>query len=256
MRITIAIAFTCLARLAAGQVETDVPLRFTGPDGDRQVEGLAPPASTTSLVTLEGAAQGAWLWAVGTVNGTVIDLSTQPAVSAYADGLLLRFITPATLSGAISLNVDGVGAAALLRPDGLVPVRGQLVQGSVCEVLFAGGRFILMNASERGCPPNSLMVNERLCIDQSSTNNQLFYTAVSVCAARGGKLCTWDEYHGACIMLGAQLTGMFNEWEWVDDTANHTQTALQAARTSCYSQRSAGNPLATTGDTRCCYHPR
>lgn len=247
--------------LAAGsigmaQVRIDVPLELTGADGERRIDGLAAPATGSALVTLESAAQGSWQWGTAQVNGLALSVALSPPLSAYRDGLLVRFVAPANLAGAVTLNVDGQGDLPLLRPDGLLPVLGQIRQGVVCEAMHADGRFILLSAAERGCPPATVPVTERYCIDQGSVGNQLVFTAMSYCANRGGRLCTWDEYHAACVLVGTQLTGMFNEWEWIDDTSNHTQTADQAGRAHCQSQRSAGVPTTTTGDTRCCYHPR
>ncbi len=244
------------AMVASAQVVIDVPVTLSGADGERRIDGLAQPTQASALITLEGAAQGAFQWGTAQAAAGAITLALSPPISTYRDGLLVRFLAPANLDGALTLNVNGLGALPLQRPDGLNPVRGQLRQGTICEAMHADGRFVLMSAAERGCPPNSLYVNDRYCIDSLSTNNQLFYTGVSFCANRGGRLCTWDEYHAACAFLGTQLGGMFNQWEWIDDTSNHSQTADQAGRTTCQSQRSAGNPLATTGDTRCCYHPR
>ena len=242
--------------LCLAQVSIDQPVLLTGPDGSRRIDGLGAPAQSSALITLESAAQGSWHWGTALASNQAITLTLQLPITEYREGLLVRFLAPADLAGGITLNVDGVGPLPLVRPDGLTPVLGQLRQGVECEALHAGGRFILLSASERGCPPNTVPVTERFCIDQSSVANQIIYSAMSHCANRGGRLCTWDEYHAACVLVGVQLTSMFNAWEWIDDTSNHTHTADQAGRATCQSQRSAGVPTTTTGETRCCYHPR
>ena len=254
MRIPACLIATLLAFAASAQVHVDVPLRLIG--ADRGVDGLATPTSSSSLVTVEGAMRNTYAWANASVAVTAITLYTQPPMAAYRNGSLLRFLAPSDLNGTLTIAVDGLAAEPLLRPDGLPPVVGQLVQGAVCEVMHVDGRFVLMNAAERGCPPGTVQVNERYCIETSSFPNQIIYAAADRCAQRGGRLCTWDEYHAACALQGAQLTGMFNEWEWIDDTSNHTHTAGQAGRTSCQSQRGASVLETTIGDTSCCFHPR
>lgn len=240
----------------SGQVVIDVPLEFTGPAQERRIDGLASPTEGGSLITLASAAQGSWQWGDATAVGLALSLSLSPEPTEYIDGLLVRFQVPADLLGALTMNVNGLGPIPILRPDGLLPVAGQMRAGTVCELVYGEGIFVLLSAAERGCPPGSLQVNERYCIDSTSTGNQAYPAAMSRCANRGGRLCTWDEYHAACALLGSQLVGMFNQWEWIDDTSNHTQTVDQAGRTTCQSQRSAGNPLVAAGETRCCYHPR
>lgn len=254
--LSLIIHLLCCASLATAQVSVDVPIQMTGSPSERQVVDLGPPTSASALVTVKGSVATAWRWATAQAQGNAIGLDAEPDVEVYRDGLLLRFLAPASLSGAITISLDGSAPLQLLRPDGLLPVLGQVQQGVVCEVMQAQGRFILMNAAERGCPPTTVRVNERFCIDQGSVPNLLFRDAADRCAMRGGKLCTWDEYHAACTMVLPQLTGMFDEWEWMDDTSNHTYTVDQVGRASCNSQRSQGLPLERTGDTRCCYHPR
>ena len=249
-------SLACCAPLVVAQVAVDVPIRMTGAPSDRQVQDLGPPTDATALGTVEGSIATAWRWTTAQAQGNALALDAEPDVSAYRDGLLLRFLAPVAMSGNLTVSVDGLTALPFVRPDGSPPVMGQVQQGVICEVMQAQGRFILMSAAERGCPPTTVRVNERFCIDQASVPNLLFREAADRCAVRGGKLCTWDEYHAACVLVLPQLTGMFDEWEWMDDTSNHTYTVDQVGRASCNSQRSQGVPTERTGDTRCCYHPR
>lgn len=256
MKWTWVMVLAATAQALHGQVRLGGSLQLTGNESERRVEGLAAPAEGTALVTFEGEGQGAWQWASATAAGTTISLSLAPVLSAYRNGLLVRFLAPASLHGEVLIGIDGLPPQPLLRPDGLNPVAGQLRAGTLVEVLFAEGRFTLLSAPERGCPPQSVAVHERLCIDAASPGGFLYEQATTYCAARGGRLCAWDEYHAACVLVGSQLSSLFNQWEWIDDTSNHSHTADQAGRTSCQSQRSAGVPGTTLGEARCCYHPR
>jgi hypothetical protein len=240
----------------AAQVELDIPLRFTGAEDQRRLEGLGPAVEGTAAVTVEASVREGWRWCQAQRIADTIELTTVPAVEVLRDGLLLRFQVPQDMSGGLWARVQGGVAYPLVRTDGLRPALGQLTTGRVAEVLLAAGRFTLLNLPELECPPGTLSVNADLCIDQASLANLLVYQAMDRCARRGGKLCTWDEYYAACTLLGSQLTGMFNEWEWIDDTSNHTHTADQAGRFTCTSQRSQSVLLERVGETRCCYHRR
>ncbi len=55
---------------------------------------------------------------------------------------------------------------------------------------------------------------------------------------------------------GEFIPVLATEWEWIDDTSNHTHTANQVGRFSCQSQRSANVIVTMTGNTRCCYRTR
>jgi len=244
------------ALLVHCQVDIQVPLRLTGQEEQRRLDGLGAPLDGTSAVTVDGAVRDGWRWCQAQRVADTIELTVVPAVQIQRNGLLLRFQVPQDLSGRLWARVQGGGAYPLLRSDGVNPVWGQMVTGRIAEVLFANERYTLLNLPESDCPPGTLSVNANLCIDEMSVANQLIYQAMDRCARRGGKLCTWDEYYAACTLLGTQLTGMFNEWEWIDDTSNHTHTADQSGRFTCTSQRSQSVLLERVGETRCCYHKR
>jgi hypothetical protein len=250
----------CLAAICAGptlaQVELDVPLRLTGPEEQRRIDGLSTPTQSNAAVTVEADVRDGWRWCTAQRIADTLELSTTPSVAPVRDGLLLRFAVPQDMSGRLWARIQGGAAMPLLRTDGVNPTWGQLTTGRIAEVLVAAGRYTLLNLPEPECPPGSLSVNGSYCIDQASVADQLIYQAMDRCARRGGKLCTLDEYHAACTLLGPQLTGMYNEWEWIDDTSNHSHTADQAGRFTCTSHRSQSVLLVRLAETRCCYHKR
>ncbi|MBL0127345.1 MAG: hypothetical protein IPP83_07750 [Flavobacteriales bacterium] len=238
-----------------GQVNVDVPVRFIGPDDTRVLDGLADPVSGDAAITVEGSLRSQWAWAGATVQDTTITLAVTPPVSAYTDGLLVRFIAPVNLAGKFTLRLEGLQPLPLVRTDGIPIALGQLGQGRVAEVMLAGGNFVLLGALESGCPQGFLSVNTNYCIETAPPfPANTWHWAVDHCADLGGRLCTWGEYAAACTILTGQLNGMFVNWEWIDDTSNHTHGADQAGRTTCNSQRTtlASQP----GRARCCYHLR
>lgn len=242
---------------AAGQVSLSGPIQFTGPDSTRTIVGLSWPAQADAAVTVDAAlVSGGFSWTNAQLAGDTIELSPDPEVITVRDGLLLRFPAPAERDGHLFVR-PGPGHAALplLRPDGLLPVRGQLITGRIIEVMKADARFILLNATERGCPAGSIAAHERLCMDVAAIPGSLFHDAVRTCAERGGKLCAWDEYIAACTLLQGQLSGMFLDWEWIDESSNHTHGADQAGRFTCASQRNQGLLDERLGSIRCCYRP-
>lgn len=249
------IALLGAALPAVAQVEVDAPLRFTGPTEERRITGLTDPATTTSAVTLGYAVRGTAHWYTAATTGDTLLL--EPAtglVPVVGDGLLLRFIPPQAMEGAVHLRIGEEEPLPLLRPDGLKPLPGQVRAGAVCEVVLHGGVYTLLAPEARGCAEGFVHVHQRLCIETQDMPGLTFYQAADRCAERGAKLCSWDEYHTACTLLEGTLLGLFNGWEWIDDTSNHTHTGDQAGGTDCASQRSTV-PLQT-GDGRCCSRPR
>lgn len=254
MRTSAAILTCCLPALLSAQVVLDKPVMLSGAEPERRITGAAAPLSEQAAITVGHAVLGSGQWAQASTSGDTIMLATDPPVSTINDGLLLRFAAPATMQGALHLRPAGHAALPLRRPDGLRPFPGQVRAGAVCEVVRQGDTYVLLAPAARACPAGWLPVHDGLCIEQQDFSGLNFHQAAQRCTQRGGRLCTWDEYHVACTLLQDQLIGLFDGWEWIDDTSNHTQTGDQVGDTDCFAQRSASplNPF----QVRCCMHPR
>ena len=77
----------------------------------------------------------------GTANNYVITLPQAP--SAYAGGTTICF-TPANSNTAASvINVNAVGSASIVRPDGTALTGGEIVQGVLCRLIYNGSNFVI-----------------------------------------------------------------------------------------------------------------
>ena len=253
---TILILSLSICTAVHGQVEFDAPIRATGPDGERGIIGLADPVSGTAGITVNVASSGQLHWATATAQTDTLTLDVIPAVDAYREGLLLRFNAVGSDQVKGWLRVGALPSLPVIRNDGQPIDPAPLGLGSVAEILYHEETWILLNANYSSCPSGSVAVNDRLCIEAVAFPGLKIYQSIERCGNRGGKLCTWDEYVAACTLIGPQLSGLFDEWEWIDDTSNHTHTADQVGRYTCQSQRAANAITLIVGDTRCCYHPR
>lgn len=255
MKKHITTLFLLVSTAAMCQVEIEGPIEMTGPEAARRVDGLAAPRSGDAALTVEGSLLGTANWAVASMTGTAITLIPTVPLTAYRDGLLLRFIAPASAYDSLFIDVDGLAPYPLVRPDGVAPVRGQLRDGALCEVLFANERWILLNAPERGCPVGTTRLHERLCMETVGMDNMLFFGASERCADMGGRLCNWGEFHFACTQFASVLTGMTDSWEWVDEGANHAHSTVNVGFGNCNAERSSTPPI-TFARSRCCFDPR
>lgn len=241
------------------QVHLDRPLQLTAPDaGQRKVSGLAPAAQGDALIALGATRNGSYSWATTGGTAMAITLAMHPPCAAYAPGLSIRFLPNANAYGPVTLNVDGLGARRLVRSDRTPVAVGQLTPGRVAEAIYADTCFVLHERAAEGCPPGFIGVNDRLCFQRNDTMSVSIFTASRWCQDRGARLCTWDEYIFGCTTAQSQLQGLFDDWEWVDDSSDHTHTADQVGRYSCRGLRSIGAVEVDNnyGGVRCCYHPR
>ena len=110
-----------ITNLAAGTVASDAA-RLD------QVQGGA-----ATFITVTG---------TDTLTGTV-----SPALSAYATGNQFSFLVANTNTGAVTINVDGIGAKAITRTGTTALVAGDMVAGQAVEIIYDGTRFQLVNGN-------------------------------------------------------------------------------------------------------------
>lgn len=84
-----------------------------------------------------------------TVGGTadVITLSTVIAFPAYVAGMELSFISSGANTGAVTVNVDGLGAKAITKNGTDALIAGDIPSGAYITIGYDGTRFQLLNVS-------------------------------------------------------------------------------------------------------------
>jgi hypothetical protein len=245
------------ALTAWGQVQVDRPVVLAGSaDSLRRITGLTMAMDETALITAGEAVQGTVHLALSSGSTNTVALTLSPPALAYTSGMTIRW-NPHVVSagGLVKVNVDGLGDRSVYRNDGLPVAFGQLQPGSVAEIIYADTAFFLTGRTRSDCPTGFVEVSSELCIQQNDSTLIDVFSAVVYCRQRGARLCTWDEYVLACSAQGQQLSGMFDDWEWIDDTSDHTHTGNQAGRYSCRSHRALSADLNpnSVGVIRCCY---
>ena len=87
--------------------------------------------SVSTLITVAG---------TDTITGTV-----SPTLTAYTAGQIFSFVVGTTNTGAVTLNIDGLGAKAVTRTGAVALVAGGMVTGQVALVEYDGTRFQLLD---------------------------------------------------------------------------------------------------------------
>jgi hypothetical protein len=88
-------------------------------------------ASTTKLITVLG---------TDTITGTL-----SPGLTAYTAGQMFYFVAGGANTGAVTLNIDGLGVKNMTRHGSVALVAGDILSGEVCVVVYDGTRFQLLN---------------------------------------------------------------------------------------------------------------
>jgi hypothetical protein len=259
MRNPVLLSFPLVWASALAQVHVDKPLVLTSTDSTlRTIDGLAPATHESGLVTLGDAQNGRYHWGQAGGTAMAIQLTLDPPCMGYTNGLTVRFLPASSGYGAVTLNVDGLGAKRIYRSDARPVSVGQLQPGTIVEAVYTDTAFFLMGREQAGCPTGYLPGGGDLCIMRDDTLYMSIYNATKWCFDRGARLCSWDEYIAGCTANQSEMIGLFNEWEWIDDTSDHTHTANQAGRWQCRTQRQWGAVESDNNyaQVRCCLRIR
>lgn len=82
---------------------------------------------------------------LGNVSGTnTITADATPAITAYAAGQIFAFLAPNNTTGAVTLNVNGVGAIAIQKSRTAL-VSGDILQNDVIFVVYDGTQFQMIS---------------------------------------------------------------------------------------------------------------
>ena len=116
------------------------------PFGSNKITGLGAATAATDAATL-GQVQSTAAKLI-TVTGTdTITGTMSPALTAYAAGQLFYFIANAANTGAMTINIDGLGAKAITRDGSTALIAGDVNTGEIVVICYDGTRFQMINAA-------------------------------------------------------------------------------------------------------------
>ena len=105
--------------------------------------GVGSAATDSANISQVQSSFGSFLTAAGT---DTITASVSPSLTAYAVGQTFKFIAAATNTGAVTMNISALGAKSILK-NGSTPLSaGELVSGSMYQIVYDGTQFQLIGA--------------------------------------------------------------------------------------------------------------
>ena len=114
------------------------------PLGTYKITGLGAGTAATDAVRMSQLQAGGttFLTAAGT---DTITATASPALTAYAAGNLFTFVVAGTNTGAVTLNIDSLGAKAITRDGTTALAANDLVATEVVIVVYDGTQFQVLN---------------------------------------------------------------------------------------------------------------
>lgn len=105
------------------------------------------PFIDPKLPAVPKAAQtGKWNYAVAGGSANALTATLVPAPDAYSAGFHVRLKIASNNTGSATLDVNGLGAKTIKRPDGSNLASGNMVAGSVVELVYDGTNWFLQTA--------------------------------------------------------------------------------------------------------------
>jgi len=134
---------TCITKDGQTTPTANIPM------GNNKITGMAAGTAATDAANLSQAQSTATK--LLSVSGTdTITASGSPTVAAYSTGAMYYFSPAATNTGAVTINIDSLGAKAITKNGSTALAAGDLTSGKVAVVVYDGTQFQLINAAGTG----------------------------------------------------------------------------------------------------------
>jgi hypothetical protein len=119
------------------------------PMGNNKFTGVAAGTAGTDSVNL-AQVQGNVASLVSVSGIDTITGSMSPTLTAYSTGAMYWFVASGTNTGAVTMNIDALGAKAVTRDGSTALIAGDIVSGQVAVIVYDGTRFQLQKANAFG----------------------------------------------------------------------------------------------------------
>lgn len=161
-----------------GQTTVTANIPFAG----NRLTGVGAGSAATDAANVNQLRNGAAV-TLGTIAGTnTITAVGSPVISAYAANQYFRFTPAATITGAATINIDGLGDKNIYI-NGAACVGGELTINVPAEILYDGTQFNLLNP----CVPKNTSYTASLGADVNLNNISNYFDGPSVAQGTVGK---------------------------------------------------------------------
>jgi hypothetical protein len=166
---------TCLTKDGQTTPTANIPM------GNNKLTGLAVGTDATDASTL-AQVQSTVVKLIGSVSGTnTITGSLTPALAAYAAGQMFYFVAAGDNTGAVTLNVNSLGAKNVTKNGTTALSAGDIKSGQTVAVIYDGTRFqVIGTGGLTGTTDNdktTLGINAGDSITSGAYNTALGYDA-------------------------------------------------------------------------------
>jgi hypothetical protein len=153
---------TCITKDGQTTPTADIPM------GSNKITGLANGTAAGDAANL-GQVQSTVAKLLGSVSGAdTITAVGAPTVAAYAAGQMFYFVAAGANTGAVTINIDSLGAKNITRDGTTALAAGDIQSGEVCVIVYDGTQFQLVN----GASQSASIVTENLTVNKATVLNE------------------------------------------------------------------------------------
>lgn len=116
------------------------------PMGGYKFTNVGNGSARTDSASLGQIQDSAYLWLTYVSGSDTITASVTPNMTAYASGQSFWFVSAGANTGAVTININSIGAKSITKFGSTVLAAGDIPSGAVCEITYDGTRFQLAHA--------------------------------------------------------------------------------------------------------------
>lgn len=214
------VSFTCCL---FAQVEINNTLIFTNEnDTLSQIENIGEITHSHDLITFENTTSEKYISLQ--LSGAGNYSFTKPYLDfILSDGMQFNLLIDTANTVSPTLEYLSIVYPIIFQDGSTIPAL-RFQNNFVVRVIFNGTEFRVLQYFRNSCPNGFISVNENYCIEINERPTTIFTSAIAICQAVGGNLCSWGEWYYACANLSGQVLNMTNNWEFIDDASDHNET--------------------------------
>lgn len=172
--------------------------------------------------------QGAWNYAVAGGTANALTLTLAPAPAAYTAGLEIQVklgVNPNTT--AMTLNVNGLGAVAIINRDGSAMGAGDAPANAILDLVYDGGSFRLLNVTQSTIAAAAAVIEQAQVI---GTRNVLYPFNTLLTIAWGTSFTKFLDpattFTSGTLTIGPKDAGLWMASFWLNASGRNDTTLL------------------------------
>lgn len=139
------------------------------PLGGNKLTGVGNGTARTDALPVGQFQDGAPVFLTGVAGTDTITASLTPAITAYTAGQTFRFVSAGANTGAVTLNVNGLGAKSITKTGAVALGAGDIASGALIQVTYDGTNFQLSSGAGGGTVAGGVLYENSTTISSSYT---------------------------------------------------------------------------------------